>query len=168
MKGMDRLSTEQRSWNMSRIRAKSTKPELIVRSILHRLGFRFRINRKDLPGKPDIVLPKYKTVIFVHGCYWHRHKGCKKATTPKKNHDFWVNKFNENITRDQRNQAELEQLGWGVIILWECKIESDPILAVLGSLIDKGILEKNTPYPAWSPSEIKCLAEKKFESSWQK
>ncbi|MBU1162905.1 MAG: DNA mismatch endonuclease Vsr, partial [Proteobacteria bacterium] len=86
---MDIISKEKRSWNMSRIRGKDTKPEIIVRSMLHRMGYRFRLHRKDLPGKPDIVLPKYKTVIFVHGCFWHRHKGCKYAYTPKSRVKFW-------------------------------------------------------------------------------
>ncbi|MES0491809.1 MAG: DNA mismatch endonuclease Vsr, partial [Leptospirales bacterium] len=95
----DLLSKEKRSWNMSRIQGKNTKPELIVRSYLHSLGYRFRIHRKDLPGKPDIVLTKYKLVIFVHGCYWHRHKNCKLAYTPKSNVDFWLKKFDENIVR---------------------------------------------------------------------
>ena len=94
---VDNLTQEKRSWNMSRIKDKNTKPELVVRSILHRMGYRFRLHRKDLPGKPDIVLPKYKTVIFVHGCFWHRHKGCKYAYQPKSRVDFWQKKFKGNI-----------------------------------------------------------------------
>ena len=162
----DVFSQEKRSQIMSRIRAKDTKPEKTVRSLLHKLGYRFRLHVATLPGKPDIVLPKYKTVIFVHGCYWHRHNGCKNTTTPTKNRDLWVNKFNDNIARDQRNRTELEQLGWVVIIIWECKIKADPVLAVVNSLIDKGILEKNTTYPELSSGEIESVAEKKFESSW--
>ena len=107
---------------MSRIRGKNTTPERVVRSELHSRGFRFRIHRKDLPGSPDIVLPKYRTVIFVHGCYWHRHEGCKYATTPKSNVEFWLNKFNENTQRDSRNQKALKELGWKVLIVWECEI----------------------------------------------
>ena len=112
---MDRLLPERRSWNMSRIRSKDTAPECIVRSFLHRHGFRFRLHVKDLPGTPDIVLPKYRTVIEVRGCYWHRHPGCKKTTTPSTNIDFWQKKFDENIARDQRTEAELQRLGWRVI-----------------------------------------------------
>lgn len=119
---MDRLTKKRRSWNMSRIRSRDTKPELIVRSLLHRMGYRFRLHRKDLPGKPDIVLPKYRTVVFVHGCFWHRHKGCKYAYTPKSRIDFWQEKFHENIERDKKRQIELKRLGWKIIVIWECEI----------------------------------------------
>lgn len=107
---------------MSRIKAKDTKPEILVRTFLHKHGFRFRIHRADLPGKPDIVLAKYKTVIFVHGCYWHRHQGCKNATTPKTRKDFWEKKFEANIERDKRKIFELISAGWNVIIIWECEV----------------------------------------------
>ena len=119
---MDRLTPEKRSWNMSRIKSKDTTPERIVRSFLHRNGFRFRLHIKDLPGKPDIVLPKYKTVVEVRGCYWHRHEGCKDATIPSTNTDFWQKKFAENVVRDKRTEQELNALGWNVIILWECEV----------------------------------------------
>lgn len=119
---MDHLTPEKRSWNMSRIKSKDTTPECIVRSFLHRNGFRFRLQVKDLPGKPDIVLPKYKTAIEVRGCYWHRHEGCKDATTPSTNTEFWQKKFAENVARDQRTEQELKALGWNVIILWECEV----------------------------------------------
>lgn len=119
---VDTLSPEKRSWNMSRVRNKDTKPELLVRSILHRNGFRFRLHKNGLPGKPDIVLARYKTVIFVHGCFWHRHKGCPDATTPKTRTAFWVNKFKENTERDKRTGEALRDLGWNVIIVWECEI----------------------------------------------
>lgn len=118
---MDVFSPEKRSQVMSRIRSKDTKPEKSIRSILHKLGFRFRINRKDLPGKPDIVLPKYKTVIFVHGCFWHQHEGCKIASKPKSNSEFWQKKFSRNIERDKNNQEELKSMGYRVIIIWECE-----------------------------------------------
>jgi DNA mismatch endonuclease (patch repair protein) len=121
---VDSLTKGKRSWNMSRIKSKNTKPELIVRSMLHKLGYRFRLHRKDLPGKPDIVLPKYKTVIFVHGCYWHRHPGCKYAYNPKSKKKFWQNKFRQNIMRDIKNQTQLKKLGWNVIIVWECEIRN--------------------------------------------
>ena len=120
---MDSLSKEHRSWNMSRIRSKDTKPERIVRSFLHRNGLRFRLHVKNLPGKPDIVFPKYKTVIFVHGCFWHRHKGCSDATIPSSNRDFWQNKFKRNVKRDKEEQAALRKLGWKVIVVWECELK---------------------------------------------
>ena len=120
---MDSLSKERRSWNMSRIKGKDTKPELIVRSLLHRMGYRFRLHRKDLPGKPDIVLPKYKTVVFVHGCFWHRHNGCKYAYSPKSRKSFWQKKFQGNIERDKLNQAKVKKAGWQVIVIWECQIK---------------------------------------------
>lgn len=119
---MDKLTPEHRSWNMSRIRSSNTKPELIVRSLLHRMGFRFRIHRKDLPGKPDIVLPKYKTVVFVHGCFWHRHEDCQYAYTPKSRVEFWEEKFKKNIERDNRNRTDLEALGWKVLVVWACEL----------------------------------------------
>ena len=128
---MDPLAEQHRSWNMGRIRSTDTLPELAVRSILHRLGFRFRVHCRELPGKPDILLPKYRTAVFIHGCYWHRHPGCKKATTPKTNRTFWLSKFKANITRDKRNQAKLVELGWSVITIWECEILKDPVEASL-------------------------------------
>jgi len=121
----DHLTPEMRSWNMSRIKGENTKPELLVRKTLHSMGLRFRLHVKDLPGKPDIVLPKYRTVIFVHGCFWHRHNGCKKCTTPTKNHDFWIEKFSKNIERDMQNKKALDKLGWKNIVVWECEIETD-------------------------------------------
>lgn len=126
---MDRISEENRSWNMSRIRSKDTTPELIVRSLLHGLGYRFRLHRRDLPGHPDIVLPKYRVVILVHGCYWHRHKGCRFAYTPKTRIDFWQHKFDENIERDRNAMKALRQAGWSVLIVWECQISNEKSLA---------------------------------------
>ena len=104
---MDTLTPERRSWNMSRIRSGDTAPERLVRSLLHRMGYRFRLHRKDLPGKPDIVLPRHQTVILVHGCYWHRHADCRLAYSPKSNMDFWQAKFRENVSRDLRQSQEL-------------------------------------------------------------
>ncbi len=118
---MDNLTKEHRSWNMGRIKGKDTTPEKRVRSVLHRMGYRFRLHRKDLPGKPDIVLPKYKTVILVHGCFWHRHKGCKFAYTPKSHVEFWENKFHNNVTHDKKVAHELRKSGWRVSIIWECQ-----------------------------------------------
>ncbi len=119
----DKLSKEKRSWNMSRIKSSNTKPEMVVRSLLHAMGHRYRLHRKDLPGKPDIVLPKYKTVIFINGCFWHRHSGCNNATMPKTNTEFWEKKLLENVERDIKKQADLENLGWNVIVIWECETE---------------------------------------------
>lgn len=129
---MDTITPEKRSWVMSRVRSKDTKPELIVRSLLHRTGLRFSLRRKDLPGRPDIVMPKYNTVIFVHGCFWHGHKDkeCKLARIPKSNTSFWKEKFKANRSRDLRNQRKLGTLGWRVIVLWECRIMKDPFAEV--------------------------------------
>jgi DNA mismatch endonuclease (patch repair protein) len=106
---------------MSRIRSRDTAPELQVRSALHRAGYRFRLHRKDLPGRPDIVLPKHHTVVFVHGCFWHRHKGCVFAYAPKSRIAFWDEKFRSNVERDFRNTRALRALGWRVITVWECQ-----------------------------------------------
>ncbi|WNM60160.1 very short patch repair endonuclease [Candidatus Nitrospira allomarina] len=102
----------------------NTGPERKVRSILHRMGYRFRLHRKDLPGKPDIILPKYETVVFVHGCFWHRHKGCKDATLPKTRQNFWGNKLEGNVTRDRAKERALRKLKWRVIIVWECETKN--------------------------------------------
>ena len=115
--------SEQRSRNMSAIKSKNTKPEIKVRKILHSMGYRFRLHSKDLPGSPDIVLPKYKTVIFVHGCFWHRHENCKYASIPKTRTEFWENKFKENMKRDKVNQTNLFKLGWKIVIVWECQLK---------------------------------------------
>lgn len=119
----DSLSKEKRSWNMSRIKNKDTSIEITVRKYLFKQGFRFRKNVKTLPGKPDIVLPKYKTVIFLHGCFWHRHFGCKGATTPKSNIEFWEKKFAANMECDKKNKELLESKGWNVVYIWQCEIE---------------------------------------------
>ena len=122
----DRISPEHRSWNMSRIRGKDTGPELRLRSLLHRAGFRYRLHDTTLPGKPDLVLPRYRTVIFVHGCYWHRHSGCKYAATPRTRTDFWLAKFQGTVERDRRTAEALTQRGWRVITVWECELKRDP------------------------------------------
>lgn len=106
---------------MSGIRGKHTKPELVVRSMVHSLGLRFRLHRADLPGKPDLVLPKFCTVILVHGCFWHRHQGCALAATPKSRIEFWNEKFASNVERDRKNREELNGLGWRVLEVWECE-----------------------------------------------
>lgn len=109
---------------MSRIKGRDTGPELRLRSLLHRAGFRFRLHAKDLPGKPDIVLPKYHTAIFVHGCFWHRHERCRNATTPSTRAEFWQNKFDGNVERDRRSRAALEADSWTVITVWECDLKA--------------------------------------------
>jgi len=119
----DILSPQQRHDCMSKIRSTSTKPEIRLRKELWRKGFRYRKNDKRLPGSPDIVLPKYQTVVFVHGCFWHGHKGCKKYTIPKSNTDFWVKKVTRNQQRDQEVWRKLEAKDWSVIIVWECELE---------------------------------------------
>ena len=119
----DRISPEHRSWNMSRIKGKDTKIEVMVRQYLFHYGFRFRKNDKRYPGKPDVILPKYKTAIFVHGCFWHRHEGCKLATTPKTRTEFWMEKFAKNIANDKKHYEELQKMGWNVIVIWECELE---------------------------------------------
>lgn len=111
---------------MSRIGRRDTKPELALRRALHGRGFRYRIDDRRLPGSPDIVLPKWQTVLFVHGCYWHRHMGCPKATTPSSNAEFWINKFRQNVERDAKNLKLLGEAGWRVGIVWECVIGSEP------------------------------------------
>ncbi len=124
MKGplpVDRISKEHRSWNMSRICAKNTKPEIAVRSFLHKHGLRFRLHRSDLPGTPDIVLPGRRVAIFVHGCFWHRHPQCKYAYSPKTRKQFWKKKFAENVQRDRTAARQLRQQGWQVIMVWECE-----------------------------------------------
>src|SRR6266567_6841005 len=115
----------QKSRMMSRVRTKGTSPELALRSELHSAGIRFRLHRKDLPGKPDIVLPKYKYVIFVHGCFWHHHEGCIKSKMPKTNIEFWQNKIAANVMRDKSNQDDLVKLGWQTLVVWECDIKKD-------------------------------------------
>lgn len=121
---VDRISSEHRSWNMGRIKGRDTAPELAVRSVLHRLGLRFRLHRRDLPGKPDIVLTRWKTAVFVHGCFWHRHAGCRFAYTPKSRLDFWNRKFDDTTKRDERNQRDLGAAGWRVVVVWECEVEN--------------------------------------------
>lgn len=122
---MDVMTPEQRSRNMSRIRGKDTKPELLLRSMLHAAGFRFRLHHTGLPGRPDIVLPRYRTAIFVHGCFWHRHSGCRYATKPKTRQDFWEEKFRATIARDIENVKQLHLAGWQVITVWECELAKD-------------------------------------------
>jgi len=126
----DSLSKARRSRTMSHVRGADTKPEWILRCGLHRLGFRFRLRNKKLPGRPDLVFPKYRAVVFVHGCYWHRHPGCEDATTPKSNVPFWTKKFAENVQRDRTAERELTGRGWRVMVVWECELMGETVNAV--------------------------------------
>lgn len=128
-----------RSRLMSRVRAGHTAPELAVRRLLHALGHRFRLHRRDLPGTPDIVLPRYRTAIFVHGCFWHRHPGCPKASDPKTRSEFWQDKFRANVERDRRNLDQLQVLGWRTHVVWECETKDTMSLrSTLGALFRNG------------------------------
>jgi len=122
---MDIYDKKKRSEIMSRIRGTDTKPEIMVRRILHSRGYRFRLHRNDLPGNPDIVLPRYKAAIFVHGCFWHHHEGCLKSKLPKTNVKFWRDKILQNVERDRKNITKLTSLGWRVLIVWECETRRD-------------------------------------------
>lgn len=136
----DHISPEHRSWNMSRIKGKDTQIEVKVRSWLFARGFRFRKNDKRYPGKPDIVLPKYKTVIFINGCFWHRHEGCKYATMPKTRVDYWNAKFERNVANDKLHVKQLEELGWNVITLWECELRKASFEETMNNL-EKELIE---------------------------
>lgn len=120
---------------MSGIRGRDTKPEIIARKYLHAHGLRYRIAPKALPGKPDIVLPKYRTVVFVHGCFWHRHEGCRYTATPATNSDFWQNKFSANVARDERAEKLLVEAGWRVFVIWECEVNTRKLRWLLRSIL---------------------------------
>jgi|ERR1041384_8821713 DNA mismatch endonuclease (patch repair protein) len=124
----DKFTPDERSRIMSRVKGKNTQPEKIVRTLLHSLGYRFRLHRKDLPGNPDIVLPRHKRVIFVHGCFWHGHEGCPRAARPTTNVDFWNRKIDGNIKRDKKVRKELRSLDWEILIIWQCQTRSTDAL----------------------------------------
>jgi len=128
---------EVRSYNMSKIRSKDTKPEIIVRKFLHSKGFRYRLHDKSLPGKPDLVLKKYKTVIFIHGCYWHGHKNCKYFVVPKTRTDWWLEKINRNVANDATNFKRLKESDWNIITIWECELKPKKIENTLRNLTTK-------------------------------
>ena len=142
----DTVTKEKRSEIMSRIRAKDTKPEMIVRKLLHAAGYRYRLHRKDLPGKPDLVLPKYRTVIFVHGCFWHRHNGCSNATMPKSHAEFWAAKLSGNVRRDNMVKTELQAAGWRILIVWECACRQKEQRKALLQSIEAFLLSKTSTY----------------------
>lgn len=139
---MDVHSPQTRSFNMSRIRGTNTKPEEQVRKILFSRGFRYRKNDKRFPGKPDVVLPKYKTCIFVNGCFWHKHEGCKYFVWPQNNSEFWRKKIESNVQRDQNNYEELRKQGWKVIVIWECELKKDKIHSTTERIVDE-LLTRN-------------------------
>ena len=128
---MDCFDAATRRRVMQRVRSNDTTPELVVRSFLFRQGFRFRLHVKNLPGHPDIVLPKYKTVVEVRGCFWHRHPGCRQATTPSTNAEFWQEKFKRNVERDGNTEKQLKELGWNLIVVWECELKKEGFLEAL-------------------------------------
>ena len=123
--------TDERRQLMGRVRGKNSAPELAARSVAHELGYRFRLHRKDLPGSPDLVFPRLRKVIFVHGCFWHRHPGCSRTTTPKTRQKFWVDKFEANVARDRRNLQDLEALGWRCGVVWECETKDHESLRAI-------------------------------------
>ncbi|SFA50194.1 T/G mismatch-specific endonuclease [Pedobacter suwonensis] len=130
-------SKEIRSYNMSRIKGKNTKPEMLVRQFLHAHGYRYRLHVKDMPGKPDIVLPKYKTVIFIQGCFWHGHDQCRYYVVPKTKTDWWLEKINGNKSKDKQNIEKLKQMGWTVIEVWECDLKSKKLGNTLHTLAER-------------------------------
>ncbi len=119
----DVFSTQERSAIMAKVKSGNTRPELVIRSMIHRMGYRFRLHRRDLPGSPDIVLPKLRKVIFVHGCFWHGHEGCPRSARPVQNAVFWDKKLSRNIQRDNANLSKLEELGWTCLIIWTCEMK---------------------------------------------
>jgi DNA mismatch endonuclease (patch repair protein) len=157
---MDIYSRQKRSEIMSGIRTANTKPEMVVRQTLHKLGYRFRLHRKDLPGSPDIVLPRHQTVIFVHGCFWHHHTGCLKSKLPTTNVEFWTDKIMTNVRRDRRVTTELKKSGWQVFVIWECEVKnekfSEKIIAHIGRV------------PSNSPQRTSRMATKQRASRIRK
>lgn len=128
----------KRSWIMSRVKGENTKPEILVRSLVHAMGFRFRLHRKDLPGKPDLVLPRHKKVIFVHGCFWHQHSACPNSARPTSNIAYWNRKLDRTVERDKHNIASLKSAGWQVLVVWECQIKNtEKLIGALGEFLIK-------------------------------
>lgn len=134
---VDHISEERRSWNMSRIRSKDTKPEMIVRKMLHKNGIRYRLHVKDLPGKPDLSNKKKKFAVFVNGCFWHQHKDCKRATIPKSNKSYWIPKLQKNIENYNQNVEKILSNGWNVFTIWECEVKKQTMLTKLVTNINK-------------------------------
>jgi DNA mismatch endonuclease (patch repair protein) len=156
----DLLSKKQRSETMAKVRSRDTKPEWILRCGLHRLGFRHRLENRGLPGQPDLVFPKYHAAVFVHGCYWHRHPGCKDASTPKSNMDFWLKKFAENVERDRQARSKIENLGWRIMVVWECELNLHTVETIqrVADWLKQGIYGD---YDSMSRKELLAVAEEK-------
>lgn len=125
---IDIVDSHRRSQLMAGIRSRDTTPELVVRRVAHRMGLRFRLHRKTLPGSPDLVFPKYRLAVFVHGCFWHQHGGCRYAHIPKTRTEYWTDKFMKNVARDKRNEGMLRLLGWNVLVIWECEVDDDDVI----------------------------------------
>lgn len=164
---MDKVSAQQRHNNMAAIHSKDTKPEMVVRRYLWRHGFRYRLNHPRLPGKPDIVMRKYRTCIFVNGCFWHGHEGCKYYTVPKTNTEFWVNKVRRNKQRDKRVQRELASMGWHTITIWECDLKPakrESTLASLAYTLNRiFLLDRTTTQYETPEEELSVAAEDKVD-----
>lgn len=148
----DTLSTYQHHYCMSHIRSKNTKPEILVRKWLWQHGFRYRLNVKDIPGRPDIVMRKHRTVIFINGCFWHGHAGCSKFVIPKSNVEFWENKIRTNKARDEKNHRLLREAGWKVIVIWECRLKTAIIEETMREVAE--CLNNTRPCPAGTPSNL--------------
>jgi DNA mismatch endonuclease (patch repair protein) len=133
---VDIVDKQTRSRMMAGIKGANTKPEMSMRRALHRLGYRYRLHASDLPGRPDMVFPKHKAVVFVHGCFWHRHENCRYATTPATRPEFWEKKFAENVARDERCISRLKEMGWNTLVVWECEIKSDGAASIAGKVAD--------------------------------
>jgi DNA mismatch endonuclease, patch repair protein len=158
---VDTFSPEKRSEIMRRVRSADTRPEIIVRKMLHRAGFRFRLKNSCLPGKPDIVLPKYRAAIFIHGCFWHRHKGCKEAAMPASNRTYWRAKFERNTKRDLRVQGELQRLGWRVFTVWECQLsprKTERLRGRITEFLDRMVCHKSSSSRHFRPMTKGSLA----------
>ena len=153
---------------MSRIRSSHTKPEIILRSLLHRAGFRFRIHCKDLPGCPDVVLAKYRTAIFVHGCFWHRHTGCPRASVPNRNVEYWTQKFRANKERDSSAMRNLRRRGWNAMVVWECELLSEPIATVNRIFSELEPERANSYRVSMSRKDVLKYASDRFEEYLRK
>lgn len=146
---MDRISPERRSWLMSRIASRHTRPEIAVRRAAHAAGLRFRLHLRDLPGTPDLVFPRHRVALFVHGCFWHRHEGCRLASMPKSRTEFWEAKFAANVARDRRHALALEAAGWRTVTVWECEIRRSDMLARAIASVRIAVADGDAASPTW-------------------
>lgn len=159
---MDTLSPKKRAWVMSRVGSKNTKPELLIRTVLHRQGYRYKLNDKALPGKPDLTFPRHRLAVFIHGCFWHRHKNCRRATMPKSNQEFWQNKFTTNQRKDARAKRRLNAQGWRTLTVWECQIMRDPQKAAARITRTLPPLPPKKTYPLPSRGDLLKAADRKW------